>query len=208
MSKVAREPSPPQSSCCTFPLFDTLAPLVDHRPMNLLGSISVGAGAAANNKSGAARASLNLATKTTHDDSVVEAVDKGTAGNAITIAFMADGVGKVSITSHLPQKTIVVHFVDGVSTVLDVEKAIAALVVPINGNPLLRVKTAGTPGNVLHATVDEFAATALAGGVGFSIPPAVNSLFLQSDTDGVQFELGAGDTFETTAARGVFIPAG
>lgn len=41
----------------------------------------------------------------------------------------------------------------------------------------------------------------------FVIPSAARALRLQCDTSGVQFALGAGTTFATTAAAGAFLPA-
>lgn len=172
--------------------------------MNFLGTINVYAGTAESTQT-AARGTLDLSTKTADDDTVLEAVTGGSAGNSITIAMVADSVAGVSIAVVPAAKTVVIHFQDGVSTVANVETAIAALA---GANKIVRTKTTGTGATVLHAVTDEFAATPLAGGVTFLIPEAVKRLFFQSDTDGVQFELGTGASFATTAARGAFIVAG
>lgn len=43
--------------------------------------------------------------------------------------------------------------------------------------------------------------------VPFVIPPGTETLFLQADTTGVQFEFGTVAAFHTTAGRGAFLPA-
>lgn len=119
------------------------------------------------------RASLNLATKTTNDNTVVRAKSPylGVEGNGVQVAFVS-GAGTLSgdelasftggaIVVHDDLSTLVatVHFHDGVSTVLGVETAIGAQ------SDLIEVLTPGTAGNVLHVTVDEFIAAHFTGGV-------------------------------------------
>lgn len=101
------------------------------------------------------RASLDLSTKTTHDNTVVESRIAGTSGNALTIAFVADaGANAGSIVETSTATTI--HFRANGSTVANVETLIAA-----SNN--IRVKTAGTGSNVLQTPADVFGATNLAG---------------------------------------------
>lgn len=100
------------------------------------------------------KASLDLATKTTHDNTVVEARLPGTPGNSITVAFVGDaGTNAGSIVEGTSSVTI--HFRANGSTVAQVETLFAA-------STLIQTKTAGTAANVLQSG-DAFSATALAG---------------------------------------------
>lgn len=101
-------------------------------------------------------ASLDLATKTTHCDTVIEDVVAGVPGNSITIAFVADGQGAGTLDeSSFP--AIVFHFADGVTTVANFEAKVALA-------SRIRVKTPGTPAHVLTLAADVFAAANLTGG--------------------------------------------
>jgi hypothetical protein len=107
----------------------------------------------------AIKASLALATKTTHCDTIIEATTAGVAGDLLTIAFAADGAGAGSITRVGTNFTF--HFADGVTTVTNFQTAVAALA---GADDLIGVKTNGTGANVLTAAADVFAATALDNG--------------------------------------------
>lgn len=108
---------------------------------------------------GETAAFLDLATKTTNCDTVIQAeAGLGVDGDDVTIAF-ADGDSNDDGTfdeSAYPDITF--SFKNGVTTVSDFEAAVAA-------STHLRVKTAGTGANVLASTVDEFGAAHLAGAV-------------------------------------------
>ena len=79
-------------------------------------------------------------------------------GDNFTATALAGGAdGTVVITE--VGDAVEIHYVDGVSTVGDVETAIGS------GSTLIAVKTAGTGATTLVAADDDFAATNLAGGV-------------------------------------------
>lgn len=132
-----------------------------------LGTITIPAGQSRNNTDGTA-AFLDLATKTTHVNSVIEAVSGGAGGNALTIAFAKNG--GVALTIARVGSAFTVNYHDGVSTVTDFETALAALT---GANKLIQLRTAGTGANILADPADTFTATNLAGGVddSFAIPP-------------------------------------
>lgn len=127
----------------------------------------------------AAKASLALATKTTHWNTVVQDPTAGAAGNAVTVAAVADAGAKAGSVTDVAG-VVTFHFKDATSTVADMEA-----LMPVTD---LAVKTAGTGANVLHAGVDEFTATHLAGGVtdqGATITevgPAVTLHYVPSET--------------------------
>lgn len=104
------------------------------------------------------RASLDLATKTTHVNTIVRAKAEGVAGNSITIAFVGDSGTKAGSIAEVGT-AITIHYKDDTTLVSDIEALIAT-------STLIEVKTAGTAGNTLDATgnADTFTATALAGG--------------------------------------------
>ncbi len=103
----------------------------------------------------AAKASLNLATKTTNCNTVIRSKRADTSSNSYTIAFVAGGSGVGALT--LVGTAYTFTFATAVTTVTNFETAVAASV-------FLEVQTAGTGANLLAVVVDEFAATALAGG--------------------------------------------
>jgi hypothetical protein len=106
------------------------------------------------------RASLDLATKTTHVDTLVKARYLGVEGNGVKIAFVGDSAAGEGLTidDDLSTETATIHFETGISTVADLETA-------LGGSALVMLKTAGTPGNVLVSPADAFTAAALIGGV-------------------------------------------
>ncbi len=104
----------------------------------------------------AVKASLDLSTKTTNVDTVIAAQVAGTAGNAFTIAFVADGSGTGTLT--LSGSAYTFHFDPlGTTTVADFEALITA-------SANLEVQTAGTGANLITTPADVFGATHLAGG--------------------------------------------
>lgn len=135
------------------------------------------------------RSSLALVGPGTNIDTVVEAVDKGTAGDSIGITF-ADGSlvddGELSVVG----LEVTFAFKTGVTTVLDFETAVAALT---GDDAIIQVKTIGTPGNVLVTTIDEFVSQNLAGGAdgegGFDLK-------IETTIDGVNFAVQ--DTLDET----------
>jgi hypothetical protein len=112
--------------------------------------------------------SLDLSTKTTDCDTVIEAGIAGAAptepGDGITIAFAHSvGAPNAGVLTNVGL-AYTFTFKTAVTTVANFEAAIAALPAnPATGRPDLVVKTPGTPTNVLAVTVDEFAAAPLTG---------------------------------------------
>lgn len=106
-------------------------------------------------------AALDLGTLGTGAlDTVLGATTAGAAGNSITVALVADSALGAGVTISRVGTALTVHVEDGVSTVAQVETAIAALA---GADDLAGVTTAGTAATVLTAA-DAFAATALSGG--------------------------------------------
>jgi hypothetical protein len=106
---------------------------------------------------GRAHATLDLATKTTHCNTVIEDAAAGVGGNSTTIAFVP---GDTLNAGHLDESaypTVVFHYKTAVTTVANFETAIA-------GSVHLAVLTPGTGANVLADPADTFTATNLAGG--------------------------------------------
>lgn len=104
----------------------------------------------------AVKASLDLSTKTTHCNAVIEAKVAGKAGDAITIAFVADGTG-VGLLDESTFPALKFHYQSTVTTDANFEAAVTA-------SANLDVKTPGTGANVFADPADTFTATALAGG--------------------------------------------
>ncbi len=103
------------------------------------------------------KAELDLDTPSAALDTIVRAKVGGVAGNSITVAAVADSGAAENVTIEEVGNAVTIHFEDGVSTVADVEAAIAA------DSALIEVKTAGTGATVL-AGADAFTATPLASG--------------------------------------------
>jgi hypothetical protein len=101
------------------------------------------------------RSSLDLATKTTHDNSVIEARQPGTYGNTLTIAFVADSVSNTGNLTVAGVATTI-HYKAAVTTVANVETLLNLASV------LIRVKTTGSASTLQVG--DAFTATALSGG--------------------------------------------
>lgn len=89
-------------------------------------------------------------------NTVFELATQGTAGNAVTIRTVTGGAAAVSAIGN----AVTITYVDGVTTVANIE---ALFPVAVTAGSV-RVKTAGTAGNVLADPGDTIAATNLAGG--------------------------------------------
>jgi hypothetical protein len=109
------------------------------------------------------KASLDLATKTTNDNTVVQARLPGTQGNSLTIAFVGDS-GSTAGSIVDGTTSVTVHYRPAFTTVANVETLLAA-------SGLVEVKTTGTAANVLQVA-DAFAASNLAGAVAAGRPLA------------------------------------
>lgn len=95
-------------------------------------------------------------------DSVLEAVVEGYAGNAITVELVGDSGLGAGVDIDVVGSVVTIHYESGVSTVGDIETAIAALA---GADDIIDVKTAGTGATVLTAPADDSGPTALAGGM-------------------------------------------
>lgn len=106
----------------------------------------------------AVASSLDLSTKTTHCDTVIEAADAGESGDYITIAFTA---GDSLNAGHLDESAfpaLVFHYKTAVTLNSDFDAAVAA-------STYLAVKTASaSPATALVVVADAFGAAHLAGG--------------------------------------------
>ena len=112
-------------------------------------------------------------------NTVFELATQGTAGNAVTIRTVTGGAAAVSAIGN----AVTITYVDGVTTVANIE---ALFPVAVTAGSV-RVKTAGTGGNVLADPGDTIAATNLAGGanaVGTSTAADVVSYLLTSSDAG------------------------
>lgn len=108
-----------------------------------------------------AQATLDMSGPSSGCDTVIGGIgtSDGAAGNAVTIAFTADGSGAGSMTRAGTAFTY--HYESGVSTVANFEAVVAALT---GADALIEVVTAGTGATVLADPGDTFTATALTGG--------------------------------------------
>jgi hypothetical protein len=108
------------------------------------------------------KAELDLGTKAAGNlDTVVEATADGSQGNDITVQATGDGAPASGVVINVTGNVVVIHYESTVSTVADVEAAIAAL---SGTSDIIAVKTAGTGATILNAGTDNFAASNLAGG--------------------------------------------
>lgn len=94
-------------------------------------------------------------------DTVIEATAAGPQGNDITVQLAGDSAAAAGVTIDVDDAVVVIHYESGVSTVADVEAAMAALSGP---KDIIGVKTAGTGATVLTSPGDDTPGTALAGG--------------------------------------------
>ncbi|MCH9834210.1 hypothetical protein K0U83_01035, partial [bacterium] len=115
-------------------------------------------------------------------DTTIEAHVAGTAGNSIRIGLVGDSAGAVTISQETISTTVFVyiHYQPGVSTVTNVETAIAAL---SGAADTIDVKTGGTGATVLAAGDDEFIPTALATGTDASGETAAQAMTAIVDAD-------------------------
>ena len=132
-------------------------------------------------------------------DTVIQMTSDGDWGNDWTVETSPEAA--LAITIDRTNKTILIDFVNTVSTVGDVETAIAALV---GEEAVIEVKTAGTAPNVLTSGGDTLAATSLAGGVGAAMEALVADTEGFLDYDGQTKEYGVGEklTGGTGGAKG------
>lgn len=100
---------------------------------------------------------LALGGHTAHVNTVVSESIDGVDGNATTLALVAGAVGQAGVFDESAYPVLRFTFLSGSTTVADLEAAVAA-------SSHARVKTRGTPTNVLVAVTDEVAPVALAGG--------------------------------------------
>ena len=126
-------------------------------------------------------ASLDLGTVGTGAlDTTIAATAAGADGNSITVALAADSGDGVTVSRSGTALTI--HVEDGVSTVADVEAAIAALA---GADDLVGVSTPGTGATLLTAA-DAFAAEALSGGADDGGTPTVVAVSQRASTLSIQ----------------------
>jgi hypothetical protein len=101
------------------------------------------------------RAFLDMDTDWVLPDTIIRAgLLTGVAGDTYTIATVADGVGAGTLevlNMGGGAKQLLYHFQDGVSTVLNFETAVAALVAPAD----FEIVTAGTPADPFAAATDQ-----------------------------------------------------
>ncbi len=109
------------------------------------------------------KASLALDPLTTGNmDTVLEATTGGTAGNSLTIALVHSAGAANGGTLTRIGNDFTFTYKGGTTTVANFETAVTALA---GADDLIAVKTTGTGADVLSATLDLLAATALAGGL-------------------------------------------
>ncbi len=145
--------------------------------MQLLGVVSVPAGKTRNNLNTGASI-LDCATKGDASlDTVIRATSGGVAGDDITIALTAGAPAGVTISKVALAFTI--HYRTGVSTVADVEAAIAALSTAA-APALIAVDVPGTGATVLTSPGASFTAAHLAGGAAgaFAVPASVRAIYI------------------------------
>ncbi len=102
------------------------------------------------------KASLDLGSVTTHANAVIEAVSPGVYGNSITIKLLGDASGAGGSRT-VSGTAITYHFKPALSTEANLETL-------INADPMVEIKTPGTPSNTLQSG-DALSPTALAGGL-------------------------------------------
>jgi hypothetical protein len=122
-------------------------------------------------------------------DTVIEATVAGVAGNAITVALVGDATATVRITR--VGNAFTIRYESGVSTVANVETAIAALA---GGDDLIAVGTGGTGATVLTAPADNSVAEFLTGGADAFIEKPVatsdgNIQFATANTTGKKIQV-------------------
>lgn len=131
----------------------------------------------------AVKASFDFGTVGTGKfDTVIEAHTAGDEGNSIRVGLIGDSAGAVSITQETVGTVtfVYIHYKPTVSTVTNVETAIAALA---GAADTIDVKTGGTGATILAAADDEFLPTALAGGADAAGESYAAALTAISDAD-------------------------
>ncbi len=141
-------------------------------------------------------AELDLATEAAGNlDTVVEATADGPQGNDIFLQLVGDSAAAANVTINVVGNAVVIHFEDGVSTVADVEAAIAALT---GTDDLIGVKTAGTGATVLNAPGDEFSGANLLGGRSSVDLQATSGIITQTTRDIASNVLSSSPIFAAT----------
>jgi hypothetical protein len=108
------------------------------------------------------QAELDLDTLAVNLDTVIESVLGGTVGHSYTLTTVHSAGAPNAGTLSRIGTAFTYTYKGATTTVANFEAAVAALA---GADKLIQVKTPGTGGNVLADTDDEFAATALAGGI-------------------------------------------
>lgn len=157
--------------------------------MRRLGTVTVPVGTSRSNLTTGA-AILDLGTLAGGNlDTVVRATIGGIDGNAYTVQATGDSPAAGGVTITRSGTALNIHYESAVSTVSDVEAAIAALT---GANKLIAVDVAGTGANILTAPGDDFAATNLAGAAAgaFTIPKSTPGLYVRTAGASVTYESG------------------
>jgi hypothetical protein len=135
-------------------------------------------------------------------DTVIQVRSAGDWGNEWTIQT-APAVS-LSVAIDRFNKTVLIEYVDGATTVTQIEARIAT-VAATKDIDVIEVKTAGTGANVLNDPADTIAATSMAGGVGAAMIPKIAKFegLLDYNTQTAEFENGEILTGGTSGATGV-----
>ncbi len=154
--------------------------------MKLLGTIAIPAGVSRNNYSTGAAIKDFGAVGSGAFDSVLRATAGGVDGDNITVSLTGDSAAGVTID--VSGNAIAIHFKTLVSTVADVEEAIAALTTDTEVG-LIAVDVPGTGATVLDAGTDEFGATHLASGAAgaFELPQRLSGIYLEASGNGITY---------------------
>jgi hypothetical protein len=140
----------------------------------------------------------------TNFDTVIEMQSNGSWGNDWTVQVAA--AVAAAITVDWSDNTILIEYIDGVSTVTAIETLITALT---GDYDVIEIKTAGTGANVLSSPGDDLAATSMASGVGASMfvqhdtNEKLTEGFLAYNTQTAEFKIGKTLTGGTSAATGI-----
>lgn len=140
---------------------------------------------------------LDLATKTTHCDTIIyDKVASGANGNVdgsdpVTIAFLNDGTGAGTLNNSSAAWTF--HYQSTVTTVADFEAAIVA-------SSRFAIKAYGTSTNVLSHSADTFTATNMAGGVSYKRPQTYPGSMVDGPTGLVEGSYTRDDLLRLCAA--------
>jgi hypothetical protein len=155
--------------------------------MRSLGTVTIPAGSSRNNSSTGA-ATLDCSGLAGHNfDTVIMATQGGTQ-TPPTFSLTGDSAGGDGVTISVSGNAVSAHYESGVSTVADVEAAIAALSTS-TATGLIAVDVPGTGATVLATPTDDFTANALSGGAtgAFDIPLHSPGLYVLAAEAGVYY---------------------